>query len=114
MNAPWNTQWNTPPNGDFVRYVEQITARSAALARTHRGRSGQHEFDEADSDYVEAHQQRQIAEASEAAEAQSAVVRSAPPGPPMLDELFSRGARSALDALRGKLEQSIQNSRKTR
>jgi len=32
----------------------------------------------------------------------------------MLDEVFSRGARTALDALRGKLAQSIQNSRKTR
>jgi len=109
MTAPDTTQWNTPPNGDFVRYVEQLTTRAAALARAHRARPSQHSFDEADSAYVEAHDERASAAAAQA--------RSAPPAaqqPPMLDEVFSRGARTALDALRGKLAQSIQNSRKTR
>jgi len=27
-----NPEWNTPPGGDFVRYVEQLTARALATA----------------------------------------------------------------------------------
>jgi len=27
-----NPDWNTPPGGDFVRYVEQLTARALATA----------------------------------------------------------------------------------
>ena len=29
-----NTQWNTPPNGDFARYVERLSAESATARRT--------------------------------------------------------------------------------
>ena len=29
-----NPEWNTPPGGDFVRYVEQLTARSLQQVRT--------------------------------------------------------------------------------
>jgi len=107
MTASWNTQWNTPPDGDFVRYIEQLTAQSAALARAHRARPSQHSFDEADSDYVEAHDARAAAARRQ---------EDQPPAqqPPMLDELLSRGARTALDALRGKLAQGIPNPRKTR
>jgi hypothetical protein len=39
-----NTQWNTPPNGDFARYVEQLSARSAVARRASQA-DGEHELD---------------------------------------------------------------------
>ena len=112
MTAPDTTQWNTPRNGDFVRYVEQLTAQSAALARAHRARPSQHKFDEADSAYVEAHQASAAAPDSAYEAAQAA--NPAQQQPPMLDELFSRGAQAGLDPLRGKLPQGKLNSGNTR
>jgi hypothetical protein len=38
-----NPQWNTPPNGDFARYVEQLSARAALPA--HAPREGEHGLD---------------------------------------------------------------------
>ena len=34
------TDWNTPRNGDFVRYVEQLTARSLQRVHAHPERPG--------------------------------------------------------------------------
>ncbi len=31
---PMNPQWNTPPDGDFARYVERLSAQSAQPKRT--------------------------------------------------------------------------------
>ncbi|OUM01043.1 hypothetical protein [Variovorax sp. JS1663] len=36
-------QWNTPPNGDFARYVEQLSARAAQSRRP--GQEGDHQLD---------------------------------------------------------------------
>ncbi|RIX81742.1 hypothetical protein [Acidovorax cavernicola] len=39
-----NTESNTPPNGDFARYVEQLSARAGQSART-PGKESEHGLD---------------------------------------------------------------------
>ena len=38
-----NPQWNTPPNGDFARYVERLSAQAALPKRAHQ--EGEHGLD---------------------------------------------------------------------
>ena len=39
-----NTQWNTPPNGDFASYVERLSAQSANARRTSQA-DGEHSLE---------------------------------------------------------------------
>lgn len=39
-----NTQWNTPPDGDFASYVERLSAQSARARRTSQA-EGEHSLD---------------------------------------------------------------------
>ena len=39
-----NTQWNTPPNGDFASYVERLSAQSARARRTSQA-DGEHSLE---------------------------------------------------------------------
>ena len=39
-----NTQWNTPPNGDFASYVERLSAQSATARRTSQA-DGEHSLE---------------------------------------------------------------------
>ena len=39
-----NTEWNTPPNGDFASYVERLSAQSAVARRTSQA-DGQHSLE---------------------------------------------------------------------
>ncbi|WP_076997282.1 hypothetical protein [Variovorax sp. KK3] len=46
-------QWNTPPNGDFARYVERLTAQAAQPRRA--GSDGEHQLDVGMSQAAQAH-----------------------------------------------------------
>lgn len=39
-----NTQWNTPPDGDFASYVERLSAQSATARRTSQA-DGEHSLE---------------------------------------------------------------------
>ena len=44
MEPDLNTQWNTPPNGDFASYVERLSAQSARARRTSQA-DGEHSLE---------------------------------------------------------------------
>ncbi|HYP84023.1 hypothetical protein [Variovorax sp.] len=101
-----NPNWNTPPGGDFVAYVERLTARTArqVFAPAPQRAAG---FD-GDADE------------SPAAQALPAVRDDGEPQPMLSpgqlppDKPFTRGLTAALGALRESLERSARNAKHPR
>lgn len=85
-----NTQWNTPPNGDFARYVERLSAESATARRTsqadgdHSLEGGPNHSDSSDaarrSDYASSEDTLENGQPGARAVAVAARRRMLPPG----------------------------------